>query len=189
LPEGITAIYTDNSKTNAGNYTASATFEYDTVNYNEVTFISLNWTINKADYDMSEVEWNYTEAFTCDGTEKEVYLINLPEGITAIYTDNKKTETGNYIASVVLEYDTVNYNAPSAVSSLSWTVNKAKVSLLWLWILSALLIIAIVLFVGHYFCKKNNLPYFNWLDKVFAWFKTVTLKIVKWIKSLFKKKE
>ena len=36
----------------------------------------------KSNYDMSGVEWDYTAAFTYDGTEKSVSLTGLPAGVT-----------------------------------------------------------------------------------------------------------
>lgn len=48
LPESVVATYTNNKKTDAGTWTASATLEYDDVNFNEPTIENLTWTIKKA---------------------------------------------------------------------------------------------------------------------------------------------
>lgn len=48
LPESIVASYANNKKTDAGTWTATATLEYDDVNFNEPTISDLNWTIKKA---------------------------------------------------------------------------------------------------------------------------------------------
>lgn len=123
LPQGVTVKqYTNNAKTNAGNYTASVEFNYDTVNYNEPTFANLNWTISKASYDMSNVQWDYNNPFVYDGNEKEILIVGLPQGVTVSqYQNNKKIEAGTYTASAVLNYDTTNYNAIS-VDDCVWRI-------------------------------------------------------------------
>ncbi len=50
LPEGISVNYENNAKTNAGTYTASATLNYNTTNYELININfneTINWTINK----------------------------------------------------------------------------------------------------------------------------------------------
>ncbi len=48
LPQGLTATYNDNIATNAGNYKATVTFEYDTKNYNPPIFAkSKEWKIKQ----------------------------------------------------------------------------------------------------------------------------------------------
>ena len=123
LPQGVTVKqYQNNTKTNAGNYTASVEFNYDTVNHNQPTLANLNWTINKASYDMSNVQWNYNNPFVYDGNEKEILIVGLPQGVTVSqYQNNKKIEAGTYTASAVLNYDTTNYNAIS-IDDCVWRI-------------------------------------------------------------------
>ena len=50
LPEGVSVNYENNAKTNAGTYTASATLNYNTTNYELININfneTINWTINK----------------------------------------------------------------------------------------------------------------------------------------------
>ena len=50
MPEGISVNYENNAKTNAGTYTASATLNYNTTNYELININfneTINWTINK----------------------------------------------------------------------------------------------------------------------------------------------
>jgi uncharacterized protein YjdB len=84
-------------------------------------------TVNKMKYNMSGVAWDYTGAFTHDGTEKTVALTGLPAGLTPSYTGNTATEAGIYSASVTFTYDTVNYEAP-AMPDLTWAIEPAAVS-------------------------------------------------------------
>ncbi|MDE6667281.1 MAG: hypothetical protein K2K38_02900 [Clostridia bacterium] len=130
LPTGVTANYSNNSKTDADTYIASvSSWNYDTTNYNEPVFTTTcTWTINKATYSMSNVSWNYSGPFTYDGTEKTVALQNLPTGVTVkTYSNNAKTEAGDYTASVTAwNYDTVNHNAPSFTTPCNWKIDKAS---------------------------------------------------------------
>ncbi len=94
-------------------------------NYNAVSK-TVTLTVNKASYNMSGVRWNYTSAFTYDGSAKTITLTGLPSGVTPNYSNNSKTNAGTYSASVTFSYDTANYNAPSAVSNCAWVINKAN---------------------------------------------------------------
>lgn len=139
LPDGVAVkSYSDNKATNAGKYCASVEFDYDETNHNKPTISQLDWEINKATYDMSEVCWDYTSPFTYDGSEKVVQLVNLPDGVTVkSYTNNRQTASGNYVATATLNYDALNYNEIS-VPSCSWKI-KQNVSSLGLKILSNLM--------------------------------------------------
>lgn len=120
LPEGASVSYTDNKATNAGTYNATATVTCE--GYKTLT-LNATLTINKLNYDMSSITWDYSHEFTYDGTAKTVALQGqLPNGVTVkAYTDNSKTDTGTYTASVTFNYDEVNYNAPD-VANCVWTI-------------------------------------------------------------------
>ena len=125
LPEGASVTYTGNKATNAGIYNATAKIQCE--GYNAKT-LTAKLTINKANYDMSAAKWDYAAPFTYDESEKTVALTGLPAGVTVkSYTNNKKTDAGNYSASAVFNYDTVNYNAPT-VAPCSWIINKANIT-------------------------------------------------------------
>ena len=131
LPNGVTVkAYTNNDKTNAGSYTASVSFNYDSANYNTPVVENLNWNILKATYDMSNIAWNYSSAFTFNGSAKTVTINEnaLPNGVTVkAYANNDKTNAGSYTASVSFNYDSANYNAP-VVENLNWSILKATIS-------------------------------------------------------------
>ncbi len=112
LPQTINA--------NAEGYNLSVTYgEYDAV--------QIKLVVNKKTIDMANVDWVYSEAFTYDGEAKTVLLNNLPNGITANYTDNVKTNAGEYTASVTFEYDDVNYELKNNdITNLNWSINKAN---------------------------------------------------------------
>ena len=122
LPQGVLCEYKSNTATDAGVYKATATLTGD--GYNTL-ILSANLTIEKADYDMSGVEWIYEEGMIYNGEEKTVTLSTLPEGVTVKkYTDNKKTNAGSYVAKAEFSYDEENYNEPS-ISILEWKIDKA----------------------------------------------------------------
>jgi hypothetical protein len=102
---------TQGTLTNANNPNYTITFEPGTL------------TIDKADYDMSSAQWNYTDPFPYTGEQITVEVTGLPEGVTAVYGgDFEATEVGEYTATVTFEYDTDNYNAPAALGNLVWQI-------------------------------------------------------------------
>ena len=122
-------FYATNARSGAYTVTVSLT---STTNYcwgsdggTDTASKTLSLTINKASYNMTGVRWNYSSAFTYDGSAKTVSLTGLPSGVTAHYSNNSKTAAGSYTASVTFSYDTTNYNAPSSISNCNWVINKA----------------------------------------------------------------
>lgn len=136
IPDNVEVTYENNKATNAGDYTAIATIEYDENNYNKTNdehlVLTQQWSINKAQIDMWGVKWNYsdTKPYTYDGNEKEVKLINLPEGISVNYENNTATNAGTYNATATLIYDTTNYELSntSFEETINWTINKQQVN-------------------------------------------------------------
>ena len=97
----------------------------DLANY-AVTVVTGKIAVVKATYDMTNVAWDYAGPFTYDGTTKCVELAGLPEGVSAVYTDNKKSAAGTYVAKATFAYDAVNHHAP-AVADCVWEIAKAPV--------------------------------------------------------------
>ncbi len=132
LPTGLTinqVAYIDNIESNAGTYFAQASFNYDVTNYNEPIVPKLSWTIKKADYSPSLLQWDYTIPFTYTATTYTVLLVQNTLNWNVIYSNNNKTDAGHYIASAVItNYEFLNYNEP-LVPNLSWTINKANINM------------------------------------------------------------
>ena len=132
IPDNVEVTYENNKATNAGTYNATAIIEYDENNYNitndEHLVLTKQWSINKAKIDMGSVKWDYsaTQPYTYDGNEKEVKLINLPEGISVNYENNTATNAGTYTAGVEFEYDDENYYLSGAPQELEWKIEKAE---------------------------------------------------------------
>ena len=97
----------------------------DLANY-AITVVTGKIAVVKATYDMTNVAWNYAGPFTYDGTTKCVELAGLPEGVSAVYTDNEKSAAGTYVAKATFAYDAVNHHAP-AVADCVWEIAKAPV--------------------------------------------------------------
>ena len=132
LPTGYTATLKGNTATAAGEYTATATINLpDNVNYVvSGTIADLKWSIGKITVDISSVKWNYSGAFTFDGTEKKLELVGLPATVTAALSGNVATNAGTYTASAVITLvDSANYTLVGSVANLEWTINKAVVDI------------------------------------------------------------
>ena len=97
----------------------------DLANY-AITVVTGKIAVVKATYDMTNVAWNYAGPFTYDGTTKCVELAGLPEGVSAVYTDNEKSAVGTYVAKATFAYDAVNHHAP-AVADCVWEIAKAPI--------------------------------------------------------------
>lgn len=71
---------------------------------------SVNFTIKKADYDMSGISFN-DATYDYDGTEKELTITGiLPDGVSVSYSNNKLTDVGSVSATASFSGDTNNYN-------------------------------------------------------------------------------
>ena len=124
LPSDIYVTYDNNTAINSGVFTAHATLKYDDNNYEAEQPVDCQWQINKAKYDTSTLRWDYTKPFTYDGTEHEVVLVNLPDGLNVEYGENRKVGAGKYVASAKLTpSDLVNYETPE-INGCTWSISK-----------------------------------------------------------------
>ncbi|MCR5705416.1 MAG: InlB B-repeat-containing protein [Acholeplasmatales bacterium] len=128
----ISTLYTisDNiTRTDAGSQIVTVTLN-DTSNYTwedgTIEALEYVFTVDRATIDMSNVSWDYTQAFIYDGEEKTVSLLNVPSLIEVTYTDNVKTLVGNYVAIATLTYDTDNYKEV-VIPNLSWSIYKQEI--------------------------------------------------------------
>ena len=124
LPEEITGVnYTNNGQVNASTYTVTASFEYDSDNYNDVDNMTATLTINKASIDTSVVGFSNVTA-DYDGTAKSIMATNLPTSITVDYTNNGQINAGTYTITATFVYDTVNYTVTVASKTATLKINK-----------------------------------------------------------------
>ncbi len=122
LPQGVSVKdYTNNTKTGAGNYTASVSFNYDKTNYNAPTLPSCSWKINKAD--ITESITLSSDTVEYDSFAHSIQIVgNLPYGVNVKYTYNgietdSVTDVGAY--DVVATLTSANYNTLTLTAKLT----------------------------------------------------------------------
>ncbi len=118
LPTGVSVVYLNNEHVDAGAYEATAIFSVDdTVNYAPIERKHATLTIQKADYDMSGINFNGTKVFY-DGKEKTIELEGqLPNGLSVSYTGNVGVNAGSYLATATFSSNNVNYNSPEPMTA------------------------------------------------------------------------
>ena len=103
LPAGVHVAYEGNEASDAGTYTAKAVFTVDdTDNFTAPEPEEVTWEVASSAIDLRGIRWDYSAPFTYDGSEKEILLAGLPEGVTASYTGNVASEAGEYQAEAIL---------------------------------------------------------------------------------------
>ncbi|MBQ9984568.1 MAG: leucine-rich repeat protein [Lachnospiraceae bacterium] len=136
--EGVDVSYASTTApTGAGTY--KAIFEVPSTDSNYKGSGSVQFTINKADIDMSGVKW-YLDGMeitdtnnakvTYDGNSHKITVGSYSDMVWPSYSEEyEKTEVGNYTAKVSFTLNsnyTNNYNKPSDVI-LDWAIEKPEV--------------------------------------------------------------
>lgn len=114
LPIGVSVKYEENNQIDVGEYEVVAKFSHrDTINYEAIPDLKAILTINKADYDLSNIHFD-SISVDYDGQVKSVVLTgNLPSHLDYEYENNEQTESGTYEAIVKFSNDDPNYNTPA----------------------------------------------------------------------------
>ena len=113
---------TYSNNVNAGNSAVITFTATDSGNYSGS--VSLNFTIEKATYDMSGISFG-NATYTYDGTEKTLVITGeLPSGVIVSYTTNTLTNAGSLEVTASFTGDTANYNAIADMTA-TLTINKA----------------------------------------------------------------
>ncbi|MDE5990151.1 MAG: MBG domain-containing protein [Clostridia bacterium] len=108
-------------------------YKFSSGTYKEFT---LEWQIDKAEYDLSGVSWSAKE-LTYNGKSQTVTLTGLPTGLSVsryIYSPTSTVNVGDYTASVGSFANTnSNYNTPSvdAFQNYSWSIVAIKIYVSW----------------------------------------------------------
>ena len=126
VPKEVEVFYIDNSKINAGTYTARAKLSYDSNNLEVAELPDITWTIEKATYDTDNVHWTYEKPFEYDGKPKTISLVGLPNSIDVKYRDNKASTIGTYTAKAYLTYDSENYREPEVDTTIDWSIVRKQ---------------------------------------------------------------
>ena len=128
LPEGVVPTYSGNEATDAGTYVASIDFDFDQDNFNEPLVVrEYEWTIRKAEYDMSQACWDYEGAFDYTGKRHAVEIKGLPEGVRPSYEGNSGANAGVYTATARLLYDEKNHERPKELAPCVWEIKKVEI--------------------------------------------------------------
>lgn len=128
LPEGIHVAYEGNEATEAGSYLAKAVFTVDdTDNFTAPEPEEFRWDIAPAAIDLNGVRWESATDFVYDGSEKEVRLKGLPEGVTARYSGNVASEAGEYRAEAILIPPEGSSFRETEILSRVWRIGKAHI--------------------------------------------------------------
>ena len=129
MPSGLEArIVNGGDATNAGNYTAEIEL-LPNDNYNKPNNMFLNWNIQKANIDVSNVAL-VQDSFEYNGQQASVALDQdtVPQGCTAqIISGGVGTTQGTYHAVVEFTLTDNNYNKPSNIT-LDWEIEKRAAS-------------------------------------------------------------
>ena len=128
LPAGVHVAYEGNEASDAGTYTAKAVFTVDdTDNFTAPEPEEVTWEVASSAIDLRGIRWDYSEPFTYDGSEKEILLAGLPEGVTASYTGNVASEAGEYQAEAVLSAPEDSNFHDTKILGKIWRINKADI--------------------------------------------------------------
>ena len=143
---GVTAEYETNEGTAVNIFTAKVKLT-STQGLLTKTEFEFNWEIVKGKYDLSNVNWNYTDGMYKYGNRYyTVELQNLPTGLsvdpTTGYEDNSQKAVGSYTARVLEfvnadnNYITPNLNDDSTYigtfpKTLEWRIDKGTLTLEW----------------------------------------------------------
>lgn len=137
LPSGVSVVgYANASFTDAGEYTADASLSYDSDNYNPPAVPKCPWSISRAEYDMSGIEFLPSE-FVYDGREHfPVFSGCLPlgaDGSSPRYTSSEgATNVDDGEVTVILSFisDSKNYNAPADITATVRIIPK-EIEVVW----------------------------------------------------------
>ncbi len=130
LPNGVKAEYENYKATNVGKYTTKATLSAIDSNYVvETETCEYTWKITPQQVDLTNVKWDYENAFIYDGNKHEVTLVGLPEIVKVTYKNNEAKEAGSYLAQATLVVDDNHCfedGNHTCTYTLSWKIEKQE---------------------------------------------------------------
>ena len=128
LPEGVEATYKDNKKVNASTYTAVATLSVDSNHKIAKTTFTHTWKITPLDVEItaSQLQWVVDDSVVYTGNEIKNVITNLDSYITAMYSNNKATNVGEYTTTAVLSVDS-NHKLSQSKFTKTWKITPAEI--------------------------------------------------------------
>ena len=125
LPQGVTVSYENNENINVGTYEVVAKFTGDSNNYKPIADMTATLTINKATYDMSNVEFD-DKTVVYNGKVQRIEISgSLPQGVTVSYENNENINVGTYEVVAKFTGDSNNYEAIADMTA-TLTIKEAK---------------------------------------------------------------
>ena len=122
LPDGVSVMYLNNNKVNAGTYEVTAKFTGDTKNYHPIEDMKATLTIAKAG--VNGISFS-GKTVTYDGNPHSIEISGeLPEGILVTYSGNNQVSAGTYEVVANFTDTTGNYVELSPLKA-TLTINKA----------------------------------------------------------------
>lgn len=124
LPNGVSVIgYSDNTATDAGEYTAKVSLLYDEKNYNPPPEITHTWRIVKAEYALSG--FTFADILSVyNGREQYPEFSGvMPQGADGIFLEYKfdrgvkNVSEGKVEVNIIFSTKSKNYNIPSTISA------------------------------------------------------------------------
>ena len=111
LPKGVSVVYSNNKHIDAGEYTAVAKFVIsDSKNYEQIEDMTALITIDKKDFDLSEIEL-FGDIVSYDGNVHSLEIEGqLPSGVSVEYENNNQTNAGVYTVVAKFTHSNKNYN-------------------------------------------------------------------------------
>ena len=118
LPAAVSVSYENNNQIDVGEYEVIAKFNHrDSINYESIPDMKAYLTIDKADYDLSNIHFDSISA-DYDGKEKNIVLDGvLPTHLKYEFENNGHTDSGTYDVTVKFTNDDPNYNTPEDIKT------------------------------------------------------------------------
>ena len=135
--EYVDIYYTNNTKTDVGEYRASAEIRVNSENYyitGDSLEINLEWSIAPKELTAEDfAEWDYEEPFVYSGDLFIVSLVSdlIDSNIVSVeYVDNEQSEAGIYTAIAIITVNNENYYiaGDSLEISLDWEINPKVIT-------------------------------------------------------------
>ncbi len=137
LPEGVKALgYSNNAATEAGSYTARVTLSYDSANYNPPPELSFDWTVARAEYDVSHIHFSDISSVYSGERIYPSLLGEMPTGLDGISLQYRFVGGALHVADgrvkTRLEFytESKNYSAPEPIYAYVEILPK-EISVTW----------------------------------------------------------
>ena len=126
LPSFVSAMYSNNKGTNAGEYTTTVVLSTDANHKLTQNRFTKTWSITKVVVSTDNLVWSVKASQVYTGQEYVATITNLPSFVSIVYTNNKGTNAGKYTTTVTFEVSE-NYTLTSTEATYEWEITKAEI--------------------------------------------------------------